>query len=80
MSAFGEVVEVVLDGTHLWIYKDDLDACDGPLMPTPTHIEDTFGLGESYAHLFSDGKVRRYQEVIGERSDLLLATDELATP
>ena len=80
MSILGEVVEIVLNGNHLWIYKDNLDSGDGALMLTPTHVEDTFGMGESYAHLCSDGKVRRYHEVIGERSDLLLASNEVSSP
>ena len=64
-----DVVEVVLNGVHLWIYADDLECGCGALMPTPTHVQDTFGFGESYAHLYPNG-ISRFGQKIGDRSDL----------
>ena len=71
------VVEVILDGVHMWIYQDFWDQGEGALMPTPTHATDTFGLGMSYAHLMADGRIMRFNEQIGVRSDLLMAADEV---
>ncbi len=56
-------VEVRLNGITLFIRA-------GALMPSPNHDLDSFGMGESYAHLFSDGSIMRYQECIGQKEDL----------
>lgn len=64
-------IEVELDGMVLYIRKDDLECSDGALMPSPNHDINSYGMGDSYAHLFPDGFIRRYNEVIGKKSDLL---------
>ena len=64
-------IEVILNGMHLWIYVNDLNDCWGALMLTPTHDQDTFGLGISYAHLFEDGIIRRFNKEIGKLEDLI---------
>lgn len=59
-----------LHGVNVWIYPDELESGDAPLMLTATHDQDSFGMGVSYAHLFGD-KVFRFQEQIGTRADLV---------
>ncbi|MEE8113044.1 MAG: hypothetical protein V3T23_01695 [Nitrososphaerales archaeon] len=68
-------IEVIFNDKHLWMYREDIENCDGPLMPTQSHDMDTMGMGESYAHLFDDGKIRRYQEVIGTIDDLKIVDE-----
>ena len=63
-------IEVELDGMTLYIRQDDLELSMGALMPSPNHDVDSCGMGDSYAHLFSDGRIRRYNEVIGKKDDL----------
>ena len=63
-------IEVSLHGKILWIYERNLEAGQGPLMPTPDHAQETFGMGDSYAHLFPDGNIRRHKVVIGTIEDL----------
>lgn len=54
---------------NLWMRQSSLDAGEGALMPEPDH---DLTLGESYAHLFDDGRILRYREVIGHKDDLII--------
>lgn len=54
-------------GTPLWVRQSTLDAGEGPIMPEPDH-DLTFGL--SYAHLFGDGIIRRFNREVGRREDI----------
>lgn len=70
-----QCVEIRLRGNDraLWMRPEHLERGHGPLMPKPDHDLRTFGLGISYAHLYPDGKVRRYGSVIADRADILEA-------
>lgn len=73
MSETDPAVEVALKGhSRLWMRQSTIDQRDGPLMPTPTHDDDSGPFADSYAHLFEDGRVMRYQEQIGTFGDLVI--------
>lgn len=65
------VIEFHLKGhPPVFMYEEDYENSDGPLMPTATHDQDSFGMGESYAHMFSNGHIMRHMVKIGHRDDL----------
>lgn len=66
-----EVLEFDLHGVTVYMYADDYEAGNGALMPTRDHATETFGMGQSYAHLFEDGIIRRGQREIGTKDDLI---------
>jgi len=59
-----------LHGKQVWIYEQDYIDSDGALMPEPFHDQVTMGLGISYAHLYPNGEIKRFDRVIGSKSDL----------
>jgi hypothetical protein len=71
-----EIVHVALFGRRLVWRKDGADA--GPLVP-PEQCDEAGELkivhalvSDAYAHVFADGFIRRYGEVIGTRADLVV--------
>lgn len=58
------------DETRLWMRRSWIDRGEGPIMPEPDHDENG-PFADSYAHLGSDGKIRRYRSVIGLRQDIV---------
>lgn len=68
-----EVVQIRIEGhPDTWMYRENWERKQGALMPTPTHDQDTFGLGESYAHMYPSG-VSRYGEKIADVADVGIA-------
>jgi len=68
-------VRVELDGEQLWWLQNDDGS--GALAPLEHCDEDgnVVCLGESYAHVFSDGNISRYGATIGHRDDLVRLGD-----
>lgn len=64
-------VRVAFDGEQLWWLENDDGS--GALAPLEHCDEDgnVVCLGESYAHVFRDGNISRYGEIIGHRDDLV---------
>jgi hypothetical protein len=65
-----------------WLITDDTTigaTTEGALAPLnhcdeDGEVEDIFGT--SYAYLFADGTIKRYQTIVGSRDDLRVITDD----
>lgn len=73
------VIHVELFGKRLVWLKRSEGSNWGPLA-LPEHVDEdgnvkpSAALKPSYAHVFADGKIRRYHEVIGTVDDLVRVT------
>lgn len=74
-----QFVPVWLDGIPLWADRNALQLGGSGALAPEHHIKDgdiadfktaMFGNGDSYAHVFPDGTIRRYGQPIGTRDDL----------
>jgi len=64
-------IKVLLHGKELWALESTLELGHGPLMRRQyDHL--TYEI--SYAHLYSDGRIRRRGIEIGERADLVVCS------
>lgn len=57
------------DPRRLWMRRRSLERGKGPVMLAPNHDEEG-PFGDSYAHLYGDGTIRRYGDVIGQHADI----------
>lgn len=65
------VIEFQLKGhPPVFIYEDDYENSDGPLMSTATQDRNYPFSGLSYAYLFPDESIQRNRVIIGHRDDL----------
>lgn len=68
-------VEIRIRGidTPLWVRRSTLNDGDGPIMREPDH---DLSFQDSFAHLCSDGVIRRYHEQIGSIDDIRVVAEK----